>query len=299
MNLKEILEAKAKEILSEDTKKEISEAFETSVKEATDQRLKLELENAVNKIDDEHSELLKNLLENVDADHVKKLNKVLEKIDTDHSKKLEELTALYEQKTQEDAVALRDMLVEKISNYLDLYLDNSIPKEQISEAVKNMRVRKMLDNIKEIVGIDEEFVTENVKEALLDGKKIIDNTKGELNKTLKEKIQIHTELNQLKSKMLLEEKTKDLSDNKKNFVIKMLSGKATDEIDKNFNYVVEMFEREEAEAAEKLVTEANDQAVSKDLKVPVIVEKQQISPELQKPESPVAGYLNELKSVIG
>lgn len=298
MNLKEILEAKAKEVLSDEAKKEISEAFEASVKQSTEERLKLEVENAVNKIDDEHSELLKTLLENVDADHVKKLNLVLEKIDNDHSKKLEELTALYEQKTQEDATALRDMLVEKISNYLDLYIDSAIPKEQIAEAVKNMRVRKMIDGIKEIVGIDEEFVTENVKEALLDGKKIIDNTKGELNKVLKENIKLNTELNQVKSQILIESKVKDLPDNKKKFVTKMLSGKSTDEIEKNFNYVVEMFEREEAESADSLITEANNQSVSKDLKVPVITEKRQITPELQKPDSPVDGYLSELKSVL-
>jgi hypothetical protein len=298
MNLKDMLEAKAKEVLSDETKKEITEAFEATVKESTDQRLKLELENAVNKIDDEHSELLKTLLENVDVDHVKKLNMVLEKIDVDHSKKLEELTALYEQKTQEDAVELRDMLVEKISTYLDLYIEKAIPKQQIAEAVKNMRVRKMLDGIKEIVGIDEEFVTENVKEALLDGKQIIDSTKGQLNKTLKENIKLNTELTQFKSKMLIEQKTKDLSENKKKFVTKMLSGKPTDEIEKNFSYVIEMFEREEEDAAEKLVTEATDKAVSSDLKVPVITEKQQITPELQKPESTVAGYLKELGSVL-
>lgn len=298
MNLKDMLEAKAKEVLSDETKKEITEAFETSVKESTEQRVKLELENAANKIDEEHSELLKTLLENVDADHVKKLNLVLEKIDVDHSKKLEELTMLYEKKTQEDAIALRDMLVDKISTYLDLYIEQAIPKEQITEAVKNMRVRKMLDGIKEIVGIDEEFVTENVKEALIDGKKIIDNTKGELNKTLKENIQLNVELNNIKSRLLVEQKTKDLPDNKKNFVTKMLSGKSTDEIEKNFNYVVEMFERGEAEATEKVLAEANDQSVSKDLKVPVITEKQQITPKEQKLESTVDGYLNELKSVL-
>ena len=84
-----------------------------------------------------------------------------------------------------------------------------------------------------------------------------------------------------------------MSNAKKEFVTKLLNDKTPQYITENFNYVVEMFEREESETSTKLVEEAKQSAVSKDAKVPAPAVVEESS--AQATSSPVNGYLSALK----
>ena len=76
MNIKSLLEKIDKNVISEETATAIAEAFEVAVNEKVDSRVKLEVENATSKIDEDHAEKLKKLLEAIDTDHTSKLEKV-------------------------------------------------------------------------------------------------------------------------------------------------------------------------------------------------------------------------------
>lgn len=296
--IKDLLKKAAGEVLTEDTLNSIETAFNTAVtekaKEAAEatinERLQLEVQNALTKQDDEHATKLTQVLEAVDADHVKKLKAVVGKIDENHSGKLKWLVKKYRTQMQTEATKLRDKLVGDISNYLDLYLQKMVPTEQITEAVQNIQARKMLDNIKKIISVDSSFVTEQIREALLDGKTKMDNLQKQLNKTIEENVELNTAAKKAEAELILERKTVDLPDDKKGYVKKVLAEKDPEYITENFDYVVEMFERDQQDEVELLREGANQKAVSRGVDQPA-AEK---SAEANAGE-PVNGYLSELE----
>lgn len=314
MDFKQILKEQFKDLITEETLTAVHEAFEKAVDEKADQRAELQLEAALTKIDEDHTEKLQSLVEAIDTDHAAKLQKlveaidfdhamklkkVLEKIDEEHTAKLQQVIEKYETTLNEEAETFRDRLVEEVSNYLDLYMDKVVPTSQINEAVENIRSRKVLEQIRQLVGINEEFVDSEVKEALLDGKNTIDSLKKELNEALEANTKLSHELNKVEATMLLESKTKELPEAAKNYVSNLLKGKSPEYIQENYQYVVEMFEKEiseQEETAKEGVARRIVEAVDRP-------EIESIQEEISSPAPVVTpgvgGYLNEMKKLDG
>lgn len=293
-----------------------------SISQKLDEEYTEKLKTVVQKIDEDHTEKLNTLIEKIDADHSAKLEKLLEAIDTDHAVKLQkvvksidvkhaemlkQVVEKYETQLNEEAKSFQEKVVEEISNYIDLYLDKTIPKDQISEAVENIRAQKQIQEIRKIVGISEEFVDSEIKEALVDGKKTIDSLREELNSALKENVEINQQLKKAQSTILLEAKTTDMQASKKQFIHKLLKNKTPEYIEENFNYVVEMFDKEaeqEVETAQKEVL-SESSVLSSKIDRPEITEAEtnfnfnnEIERDTEKVES-VSGYLNEMKKISG
>ena len=314
--IKNILNEQFKDVVSEETLTAIEEAFQQAVGEKVDEKLQLEKESIEQKLDESYTKRLEELVEKIDADHTAKLKKLIESIDTDHAVKLQKLvkgidqkhTTLlkqivekYETSLNEEAKSFQERLVEEISNYMDLYIDKNIPKQQIQEATQNIKAAKQLAQIRQIVGISEEFIDTEVKEALIDGKKTIDSLRTELNQTLKENAQLNQRANRAESTVLLEKKTADMPAAKKNFIVKLLGNKAPQFIEENFSYCVAMFERESQEQVDE-VKESVKQQFTKTPSVDrpqVIEEGIEFNNEIESTASgdSVAGYLNEMKNL--
>lgn len=284
MNFKEILKEQFKDLVTEETLTTVYEAFEQAVNEKATQKaeqiseeklneqnekleekINLEVEAALLKVDEDHSEKLHKLIESIDADHTAKLEKLIEAIDTDHTAKLQKVLkkideshtemlqkviSKYENALVTEAKEFRDNMVSEVSNYLDLYLTKTVPTEQISEAVNNIQAKKTLDAIRNLVAIDESYIDGEVKEALQDGKKIIDSLKKELNEAISTNTELNHKLNEVEASFLLEQKTKELPTSAKRYVSKLLKGKSVEYIQENFQYVVDMHERELSEKVE-------------------------------------------------
>ena len=252
-NIEDILKSISSDILTEDVKKSIATMFTESVEAEVKSKLDLVVENELAKMDDEHSEKLDKLIESIDEDHTQKMKAIVEKLDQDYGEKLQKVVEKYENELKEGAETLRNELTTKMSNYLDIYLAESIPADQLKEAVQNIHARKLIDQIKQIVSVDEEFISENFKEALKDGHKQIEDLKAELNKTIKESTDVKQQLNNTKATLVLEQKTRDLPEAKKKYVSKLLEGKKPEEIEANFKFVVEMYEKDEADKTETIL----------------------------------------------
>lgn len=314
--IKNILHEQFKDLISEDTLSSIEEAFQKAVDEKTEQRLQLESENLRSQIDEDHTAKLKQLVERIDEDHTAKVKKLVEAIDMDHSAKLQKLikaidtkhTAMleqivekYESELTEKAQGFQERLVEEVSNYLDLYIDRTIPTQQITEAVSNIKAAKQLQQIRQIVGIDEEFIDTEVKEALVDGKKIIDSLRSELNRVVKENVELNHKASKAEASIVLEKLTSQMPSAKKNFVVKLLGDKAPTYIEENISYVVEMFEKQTQQEFDE-VKESVKQQFTKAPRVDrqIIEEKRQTNNnEINQSGSSdsVAGYLNEMKNL--
>jgi len=213
---------------------------------------------------------------------------------------LQQVVEKYETELQESAFSFQDSLTEEISNYLDLYIDKALPKDQISEAVQNIKAANQLAEIRQIVGISEEFIDSEVKEALVDGKNTIDSLRGELNEALKQNAELHQRANKAESSIILEKSTADMPSAKRQFVTKLLKNKAPQYIEENLPYVVAMFERESQEEVDE-IKESVKQQFTKTPQVDrqIIEESKEINYEMERSESSdsVAGYLNEMKNL--
>jgi hypothetical protein len=313
--IKNILNEQFKDLISEETLNTIEEVFQQAVEDKSKEKIQLEansikqkldesytakLELVIEKIDTDHTAKLKKLVEAIDTDHAVKLQKLVKGIDKKHTQMLQQVVEKYETQMGEEAKGFQDRLVEEVSNYLDLYIDKNLPKKQISEAVNNIKAVKQLSQIRQIVGISEEFVDTEVKEALVDGKKTIDSLRAELNEALKENAQLNHRANKAESSIILEKKTSDMPSAKKQFVTKLLGNKAPQYIEENFSYVVAMFEKESQEEIDE-VKESVKQQFTKTPQVDrqIIEEKQDFNNEIERTESgdSVNGYLNEMKNL--
>lgn len=242
------------DVLTEDSKKMLAEAFEEAVEVAVNEKLELEITNALEKLDEEHSTKLEQLLESIDSDHSKKLIAVLEKVDNDHTEKLNWLIKKHKKELHEDASEFKENLLTQLSNYIELYIENTIPRNELHEAVSNKRAQKILEQMKQMIALDDNFINETIREAVEDGRKTIHTLKQELNEAIKQNIQINQELKNKSAELVLEKNTAILPKEKKEYVLRMLRGKDPDYITENFDYVVKMFDKEEEEQ-KQLVTE--------------------------------------------
>ena len=86
----------------------------------------------------------------------------------------------------------------------------------------------------------------------------------------------------------------NLPDKKRAYVSKLLAEKSADEIEQNFQYVVEMFERDETEQAEVITEQAVEETISRTIDTPKSSENAEAVSE-QTESKPVNGYLTELK----
>jgi intergrase/recombinase len=253
----------------------------------------------VEKIDNDHTSKLKKLVETIDADHAFKLQKLVKKIDNQHTKMLERVVEKYETQLNEEAVDFQNRIVEEVSNYLDLYLDRNIPAEQVNEAVANIKAARQIAQIRQIVGIDEDFIDTEIKEALIDGKKIIDSLRNELNETIKENAELNQKALNAEAKLLIENKTADMTATKKQFISKLLRNKTPQYIEENFSYVVDMFEREAAEEVDEIKESVKQQFTRTPQIDRQIIEEsvEHLNNEIDRSESSdsVLGYLSEMK----
>jgi len=258
-DIQTILKEATKDLLSEETLKAVSEAVQSKVD--------LAVEAALVQQDEEYSSKLEKVLEAIDADHTGKLEKIvgridelhskqfakaMEKLDEDRANKLAHVVKLYESQLKNGAESFKKTVVENVSSYLELYLDKAIPAEQIQEATLNTRNSKIVDEIKRLVSLDETFVNESIKEALLDGKKQIDEANAKAAQAAKSAQLLSEKVHKLETNLLLERKVATLPSNKKSYVQRVLAEKSAEYINENFDYVVEMFDKREEEKLQEL-----------------------------------------------
>ena len=283
----EILKQVDESVINEETAKAITEAFDSAVEEKVNARVSLEVESVLAKQDDDHAVKLKKLLEAIDTDHSDKLQKVVNALTENHTSKLKNVVSFYRKAINEKANKFSTKMVSEISNYLDLYLDKKVPNLQLEEAVQNTYARKQLDKIRELVGIDSDYINESVKSVVSKGKSKIDELNEKLNEAYKEN-------HMLSTKKIKSLKANVLKLNKKELILNLLNDKSSSYIEENFSYVVEMFERGEEEKSSDLVQEAKNKALSRDAKIPATPSVITESVSNTEEYNPVSNYLNEL-----
>jgi hypothetical protein len=277
------------DILREATNGQVDDAVLTDIENAFNHRLqekaKLHVDKALLEQDELYSAKLEKLLEAIDADHSAKLEKVVKAIDKDRVAKLKAVVTKYENTLNEDAEGFKAELVESISEYLDAFLEESVPTAEIKEAVKNKKAITVLEGLRKHLAVDSALEKESIKDAVSDGKNQINEATVRLESALQEKDAVIEELNSIKSNLLIEQKTSGLDERTSKFVKKMLNGKSYDYIAENFDYTLKLFGKKEESRLESLKTEALENTSKSD------VLQEQVVVESTAPASP---YMAEL-----
>lgn len=289
-NISSVLREATKDILTEDVLKEIEAAFNSTVNE----RVQLHVEKALSEQDADYSKKLETLVEAIDTDHTDKLKKVVEAIDADRAEKLKTVVEKYETALNNEAAAFKSSMVDKVSKFLDLYIDEKLPTTAINEAVKNKRAVGLLEELRKVLSVDMVLAKDNIRDAIVDGKTKIDEAASQLEAANKQVTKLTEENLKLTSKIVLEEKISNLDEDEKTYMKKMLNGKSAEFIKENFDYTLNLFEKTEEERLSNLKTEAVTESVSTTVDRPVIEET--VSEPVNEEKAPSFGlYMNELK----
>ncbi len=293
----------AADVLSEETLGEIEQAFNESVASKAEGLAQLRVEKALIEQDEEHAVKLEKLLEAIDTDHTSKLKRVVESIDKSHAEKLKTVIERFRGEIDQDAKVFKEGLVDNISNYLDLYIEKQIPTEDVQEAVKNRHALSVLENLRKALSVDSAITNEHVREAVIDGKKQLDEASDKVaklkqeNETLKESLQIK------EASLTLDKLTQDLPTNKKRHLQKMFNGKSVEFINENFQYTLDMFEKSEADKIDTLKEQAteskkiSDRPVSDSkevVKESVEQQIEQVEPDNRQDKGLFDNYMGEL-----
>ena len=279
MAKKQLVPKEAAEVLTEDSVNTIEQAIKDKVE--------LQVEVALTQQDDLYAEKLHELVTAIDKDHTSKLNRVVEAVDYNNATKLVKVIKRYENEINHKASGFKDTLVESISDYIEEYVDETIPAKAILEATQNRTAKEVLANLRKVLAVDSTLMSESVKEAVVDGKSQIDDLGQKVTKLEKENKQLKEAYTTTKADLILESKTAHLSGKKKEYMIRILNDKSPKFIEENYDYTERLFDRKEKERINVLKEEAFTQRkVKADAPRPKISEKKK---EVRNP------YLEELK----
>ena len=277
---KKSLPEQAEEVLTEES----VEAIETAIEE----KIQLSVEAALTNQDELYAEKLEELVSAIDQDHTAKLNRVVEAVDVNNANKLISVVKKYEKEINSDASKFKTTLVESISDYLEEYLEESVPTQAIEEATKNRTAREVLSNLRKVLAVDSTLMSESVKEAVMDGKTQIDELNAKVQELTKQNKILSENYRSTRANLILETKTANLTDSKKSYLLKILSDKTPEFIEENFDYTAKLFDKKENERLSVIKEEAyKTRKVKADAPVQKISEK--------KEEKPYNPYLAELE----
>ena len=255
MKVKNILPDQVKDLLTEDSLNTIETALQA--------KTSLLIETALINQDELYSQKLQQLMKAIDKDHTSKLKRVVEAVDISNARKLSTVVKRYEKEINKNAKSFKNTLVESISDYLEEYIDEAIPKNAIVEATKNKTALSVLTNLRKVLAVDAALMKESVKEAVQDGKTQLGTLSEQVTKLEKENKILKESYLKTKADLILEEKTSALPDKKKEYIKKVLGDKTPKFIEENFDYTLRLFDKKEKEKISQLKDEAFSRRVVK------------------------------------
>lgn len=266
----------------------LSEESVNAIEKAFADKLNLHTEAALAKQDELYASKLESLLEAINKDHSEKLVKVVEAIDKNNSVKLINIVKKYETELNESASTFKQQLVESISQYLEVAIDEVIPAGAIEEATKNKQALAVLEGLRKTLAVDSALMKESIKEAVVEGKNQIDEATQRAETLANENAKLKNEISEMKKAVFIESKASKMPVTKQEYIKKVLSDKDYKFVVENFDYVSKLFDKREAEQVETIKEQAfASRTVKADAPKVVSEKKEQKDPLL-------SGYLNQL-----
>lgn len=267
--MKDLLKTIPADVISEDTLNAIETAF--------NERVSLHVDKALAQQDELYAEKLQKLIQAIDADHTAKLNRVVEAIDLNNTEKLKAVITKYETELNEGASSFKNSMVDTVSDYLDVYLEEACPISEIKEAVRNKQALIVLENLRKALAVDSALMQDTIREAVLDGKTQIDESKATIETLTAHNEALQAELDRVRADFILEQKTVEMPAKKKEYLKRVLSDKSAKFIQENFDYTAKLFDKKETERLNVLKEEAFEKRVVKTDAPKVVTETKKVT----------------------
>lgn len=252
MDIKETLKNSTKDLLTTEALTEIENVFN----EAVTQRATLQVEAALLQQDDDHAEKVSSLLKAIDNDHTNKLDKIVDAINENHAGKLRQIVTKYESSLTNEASQFKTSVVDSISNYLDLYIEQMLPTKSLAEAVSNKRANNILNEFRKYLSVSDALAKDSIRDAIKDGKNRLDESNKQVAVLTEANVRLSKEVKRKNVTGLLEELTSNYAQEKKRFITRVLSDKTAEFIKENFQYTSDLFDKEQESLVETLKSEA-------------------------------------------
>jgi hypothetical protein len=154
----------------------------------------------------------------------------------------------------------------------------------------------VLGEMRKMLSVDMALAKDSIKSAVKDGKIQIDEANSQLETVVSENVNLKNRLAGAKAEFLLEKMSQDLPEVKKNYLNRVLGDKDEQFITENFDYTLQLFDKEAQRRENTLAEEAK-----RDVKgqVDPIIEEQvdvQVEPpvQIEKPAPLFGHYMGEL-----
>jgi len=220
------------------------------VVEAVDKDHAIKFQKAMQKMEEGYAAKFEHAIKVLEESHCNKLKKAVNHIDADRTTKLKTVIETFEKKANNDSI------VESVSNYLDTYISKTLPEDKILKEEKFNRMSKIINSLKEELLIDDEYIQEEVKEALVDAKTQMDEKDQTIDKLMMEKVELNKKIEVVEAKELLESKIKDLPLAKQAYLGTLFKESNKTDIEERFDEAVKAFEEDEAKKRAKLTEDA-------------------------------------------
>jgi hypothetical protein len=251
------------------------------------------LQTVLEHIDTDHHAKLETLVEAIDEDHANKLQLTLDAIDSDHTVKLEEVVEFYENKFEGN-------IVEKVSDYLDTFLEEVAPEASAVDSIKLQRLEETVTQMKKLLVVSDDFVQTEISEAIIEAKETMDEKDAQINALLAEKIQLSKQIKKNEATELLESKTSGMNPAKAAFIAKFFEGSNVEEISEKLDEAVQAFEEDQEATRQELLEQAEAKTtVANKAKVQSAKSEEELITESRQRDGngndPMAGYVARIK----
>jgi hypothetical protein len=280
-----------KDLFSEDVQKILTEESLTAIEEAIETKVKLAEEAALAAQDEVYAKKLKDLIESIDKDHSTKMKRILERDDKAKSAKLLSIVKKYEREKSQELKSFKKSIVESVGAYIDEFISEVVPKEDIEQAVKNKSAFNVLENLRGVLAVDSTLMKESFSSAILDGKQEFDELKQNYESLQKQFKVLKEAKEESDKKGFLESKCSKFSEDKKKFITKALGDKSLKFIQENFDYSIRLFDKQEKKQLQNLKEDAIKERTHK---VDFIKEEKIVTENLNKEKDALDPYIQEM-----
>lgn len=257
--LNKLLDNLGAEVLTAEAKQQIIKEFEDIIAE----KAKIHVQAATDKLDAEHSQILEKVLANIDADHANKFKIAMERIDKSYAHKLKLCKEKFNKCINADAKAFKSKLVNGLSVWLESALKDYIPDKTIAESVQAKHNEKMLNELRNVLGVDLAFANEKTVNAFKKQRAQIMEAKKRTAKLSKKYSILKEQAKKANTNLLIEKVIDKLQDaEERAFMKRRMSGKSLEYIKENFDYVLKLYRNEKGVIEEDIKEHAKQKVLN-------------------------------------
>jgi cell division protein FtsB len=272
------------EQLKELTQDMLSDESLSVIEETLNKKVQIHVKKALAEQDEEYAAELDKFVNKVDKFYSARLNKIVERKDAAAHLKLIKVVEKYSKELNGGASKFKNSIVEDVSDYLDIYLEEVVPTTSIKEAVRNKKAFSILNKLRSQLGVDSAFIKEAAKDALIDGRTQITEARSELEETRKQNKVLSEKLRTLETQQILSEKCAKFSPKKRSYLNSMFKESNAKFINENFDYALSLFDKKEENRIDDLRNEALQTRTVKQDSIITENDSRDVAPKKQQPQ---------------